>query len=882
MLVQNIPIYDTPNYAPLAPLLELEERSEPKQDDLCQQIRAKYEELNERDKGIFESISETAYTIAAFTQGKQTWQRNWYNGGNWELSMPDKNTNPNLTRSFNKMQFQVSQMLEDLISSNPDFEPADMFKSFRHEKQVKAAKALWHHYESRFYDDVFNSLQSHSLITTGSAIEELVYDAGIKGATVYRDIWGEVEIETFAGQGRCFECEFEGPAEAFYEWDDPNAAKEFKEIQQAAGIGDAEASELLSSMPMALTPQCSNCGSFDTDVQPKEAESVPSVVGVEEYKLGDFVLNNLPIQACRFDVGVRPEESSYFIDKQYISLSKIKHMFGRDVRIGEGDADDHCLDLLYKMPRIGASIGGSRMTGNSTMTKPKSAMLVRMSLSAEEAADIDIPDTDELKTVSGGKLKPGKTLADVCEGDGCTILGFNGLKHIYGIYKTHHSKRLSSAVYFSRPNAGTGRGAEDLTEIQKRVNKLDKQQTAAVDGAAPGYAFVEGAIDEQHAKKIGFPNARIPIRREFFNQTREVNKLIQQFQPQQVAPQLFAYAGELEKMMQMTAHNVSMGGTVFDADNKTATGARILEATAQAITIPMLQSKAGGRRRTIKNLLCNYKERFGDVKQKMVTSGKSRKHFNEVEVSGNDIDPDVDFVIVENSQIPQNYYLRKVDYMAFANAVSTITPGGYMELKATDPELLKILSKTFGVDIGPDEYDQITEICRSRMQNAFEIAPMLAEMLIAAPMGPPAPTPSNDFQLTEMEYGNTIADEDQEPTDTPENLLMELIFTSLDVPIRPKEKNHDLKAEWFKDFLDTPDGFDLDPMGRDICFEFILRHEDAIRTAMNADMMLNSMGETLAAAPSQALQAKGEQMAEMGMMPPPPMEGELMTPALTE
>jgi hypothetical protein len=55
-------------------------------------------------------------------------------------------------------------------------------------------------------------------------------------------------------------------------------------------------------------------------------------------------------------------------------------------------------------------------------------------------------------------------------------------------------------------------------------------------------------------------------------------------------------------MMQMTAHNVSMSGTVFDADNKTATGARILEATAQAITIPFLQAKAGMRSGTIRKI----------------------------------------------------------------------------------------------------------------------------------------------------------------------------------------------------------------------------------------------------------------------------------------
>jgi hypothetical protein len=889
MLISDFPIYEGENYAPVKPLLELKKTKQPNQDDLCRQIKALYDELNGREQGLFEAIAETAYTISSFVQGKQSWQRNWYQGGNWQLAVPDKTANPNLTRSFNKMQFQVSQMIEDIISSNPDFEPDDMFKSYDFEKQVKASRAVWNHYERKFYGGDkgawFNIQQAHSLITTGMAIEELVYDASMKGAKVFREIWGEQPMTLDPGYGRCYGCGYSGGYDDFHQWDHPDAQKEHAEMSEAAGAGDGEAQQALMQRPLAALPQCTKCGSFETDVAEPIVDSFPSIVGLEQFQLGDFRLNNLPLQATRFDVSGRPEDSPYLIDKQYFPLSKIKHMFGRDIEISESDGDV-CLDYLQKMARIGASIGGARMDFSGGK-QAKVTTLVRMSLSLDLLAEIDIPNSGDLETVSGGTLPSGATLADVCSdmgADQATILGFNGLSHIYGIWPTGHKKRISSAVYFSKANSGTGRGVEDLTEVQKRWNRIDAQQVAAVEGASPGYAFVEGAVDEKHVKRMGFPNAKIPVKREFFNLTKDISHFVKQFDPQAVAPQFFAYTAELEKMMQMTAHNVSMSGAVFDANNKTATGARILEATAQAITIPFLQSKAGMRLGTVKNLLGAYKVVFLSVKQNFAL-GKGKRHVSQVEVTGKDINPEITFVVVENSLIPQNYYLRQVSYVGFANWVNMIAPqGGYIALKATDPELLKIGSKVFNVDIGEDEYDEISDICRTRMQNAFELAELFAGIMaqqqaMTAQMGGMQPQmPVNDsqpegsqppaFPLTGEPNSNNIDPVANtavpQPYNSPDNRYYDLIFTSLDVPIRPAEKNHSLKAKWFQDFLDTQEGLRLNPSQRDICFEFIWQHRNADLTAQGAAAAAGSMMGVAANGPAQLITAKASQMIDSG------------------
>lgn len=898
-LVHDFPIYDSPNYAPTAPILALQKDSATKDSDICVQIRELYEELDKRDEAVFIAIAEQAYVISSFMQGKQRWQQNWFNGGKWELGPPSKNANPNLIRSVNKMQFQVSQMQEDLISSNPDFEPDDMFKTYKHEKEVKASKAVWEHYERKFYDNAqFNQQQALSLICAGTAMEEVVYDSTMKGVKMFREIWGHVPVTVTDGRGQCFDCGFQGKHTDFHQWDSDDVGKAYKEMTGAAMSDSDEgkqAKEIIKSMPMAALPQCSQCGSFATDVVDEEIEHVPSVVGLEQYHLGDFKLNNLAIQAVRYNPAVLPEESSYFIDKRYFPTRKIKHLFGPDINIGEGKDQDIGLDYLYKMSRIGASVGGARTTMSNDSNARNSAILCRMSLSAEEASEIEIPASAshaDLETLCGESLPKGKTFGDVF-GD-CTILGFNGMENVYGIYRRHHSKTVSTAVYFAKANSGTGRGAEDLAEIQKRVNRLDQQQVKAVDGATPGYTFAEGAVAEKHIAEMGFPNVKIPIRREFFNMTKTVESFVKQMPPQQVAPQLFSYAQELDKLMQMTAHVVNLSGAVYGANNKTATGAKILEQTQQAIMIPMLQSKASMRKGTIRNLLNGYKEVFVGVKRSFIAAKQGGKNISEIEVTADKIDPEIFFVVVENSIIPQNYYVRKGDYMAWTQCLQQL--GGIETVKNADPKLFSLLAKVFNIDAGSEDYEHIADICRLRMSEAFELADMFEHVMSQPALQPPpampempqvggtispptasaapapATPPSGAVEQSQAltpppQEGNMVsqgAPQQEQPSAgqhiETENALYDMMFEELSVPIRPLEKDHQQKAAWFQDFLDTHDGLKLTVHQRDICFEFIMQHQKMADIASGGMMASSANIHGAAMMPTQAM---GERMGQM-------------------
>lgn len=865
MLIADLPIYEGANYAPLRPLIELDERSltagqDSPEGDLCDQLKNLFNELDKQNEVFFEALSETAYISAATVQGRSQWEFDFYRGGLLTLRASDPKANPNRPQSFNKAQFQISRILESLSSSNPDFEPADMFKNWRHEEQVRKVKALVNHYEPLFWNHHFNLEQANSLLMTGMAIEELVFNASAKKVPVYAEKWGVARVPVSEDGGMCFECGLEAPSEAFSGGGSPEIA----EIGAAAREGDQEAIELMGMEPQLFAPQCPQCGSFNVETYEAEEAEVPSIEGFERFDVGDFELHDLPAQRCRFDITVRPEDSSYFIDKQYFPSGKIKYVLGKDLDLPPA-SEDTCLEYLRRMASISPALYQERQHSYDVDLR-RNTTLFKMSIGPEHTSQIMVPKGTG-KSVSGEKLKEGKTLADCFEDGKCTIVGFGNGDVIYGIYGSGHGERISTSVFLSRPNSGAGRGIEDMVEIQKRYSRLDQQHLAAVDAANPGYLFVEGSIDENHLRRMHHPSARTPVRFDLVRQLGDISRVARQMQPAQVSPQLFSYAAELEKMMQMTAHNITMSGSVFDARNDTATGARILEAAAQAIMIPILQSKAEMRRGTIKNLLRQYPKVFSEISRDYaLKTGKNS--FSGVSLKGDEIDPDIDLVIVANSQIPQNFYLRKVDYLGFLNAVAEA--GGYQQLKETDPAMLQQIAGIFAVDIGDDAQSSVERICRKRLQDAVAKAPMIIAMI------------EEEAMQQEMAGGmqpESLDPEGGEQEIAPDPMMMALmaIVGSVEPPIRPEEASHQAKSEWFRDFVESEEAEDMQAFERDICYAFVRAHKEAAMQLMAADQMLMGMDGLVGDAGGQALMAKGQQIVAEGMMPPPGAEPDRLT-----
>jgi len=669
--MSSIPLLPSTNLAPLKPLYALADDTEPTPTYVTAGVIELLKDYLGRDKNIWDEIANTSEVTSNFIQGKQIWQPNYWNN-TWSVR-PVNLADPNRITSINLMQFYCTSQIKMITSSNPDLEPVDEYKQREYKEAVKIAKAVWNRYEQKFYTSWFNQQEALHAIISGTYIESVEYDLLAEGAKVFKEIFGEQEIEISPGYSKCYE---------------PECGKD-------GGYAEFTQSEI---------PSCPNCGSYD--ITPPEApisQKFQTVTGMQPIQLGDLTLKLKPIQACRFDLKFRPEESSWMIFRQQMDKRKLEHLLG---------------DVMLPSASIST---GNTLAGTSQNYRPdernENCIIDRLSVKAEDLAHI-IPTADE-KTIDGTVIPKGKRLSDIAP-EGGTFLILNE-SHIIGFYPgVHHSKEVSTGTYHMRLESGIGRGSEDTVEVQKRMNRLDSQNIRYMEASAsPGRTYIEGAIDRQHVKRIGFPDANIPVRQEIALALGST-PVIQSLQPGSMAAQFFSYTYDiLNQYRQLTSHSTDFTNAFPGVKNSTAHGAELAKANAESVFSPMLQVKAGVRVNTAHNTLALYKEHFKGVKQFFSFGETSTGQMMGDHIDGDDIDCDVKFTAVRDSEQPRTPYSRQIDFgnmMAVAGQA-----GGIEQLKANDPKLLQAMYDVFDIDIDDASYDVMADVCEDRLEDAFNL-----------------------------------------------------------------------------------------------------------------------------------------------------------------
>lgn len=746
METPSLPVLPTANLAPIEPLYGLKEGKNTTPVYICDGLKELIQDLLNRDKTTFDEIARTSHIVSNFIQGKQIWQPNYWTGS-WTIR-PVNHVDPNRVTAINIMQFYATQQLKMITNSNPDIEPYSEFKQKEYKDKVKRAKAIWNSYESRFFTQWFSQQEALNAIITGWYGESVEYDNLKKGAKVFREVFGEKEIEISPGYSRCFGCGTEGNYNEF--------------------VGDGE-----------FIPNCPECGS--TEILPPEQpirQTYRSVVGLQPVQTGDLTLKLKSILNFRFDLKDRAENSSWSITRNVIPRRKLEYLLGNIHLPSEDVRKDEGLKALDEIARAGNTLSGQRNPlGQSE--KQEEIIVDKICLMPEDVAHI-INRKDE-PTIDGDVIPKGARLSDLCP-DGLTVYAINEGKTILAIFPgEHHSYELSTGVYHMRLESGHGRGSEDTVEVQKRFNRFDAQTVKYLESAAtPAHTYIKGSVDRNHIKKIGSPNAVIPINQEIA-QALGSTDLIRQIPIGNVSGNLFQYTYDiLNQFRQLTSHVTDFTNAFPGVDNRTATGAQLAKTAADSIYSPMLSLKAEVRCSTAQNTLRLYNKHFQGI-SKYFSYGESAngQHIGE-HLKGEDVDCDIQFTVVRNSEQPKTMYDRQVDFVNMLNAAGQ--SGGYDQLKAQDPKLAQALLKAFDIDIDDDVYDLTVDVCEARLDDALALQKQFLDLQqqMSATMGIQLPEP---------------------PLET---LLMGLTHT-----IEVEEPNHELKAKWFSDYLDTPQGFAL-------------------------------------------------------------------------
>lgn len=785
------------NLAPVQPLLALQTKGQSKENYLAEALKSRFDEYMAQDQETWDEVARTTEIVSNFTQGKQIFSYNYWTG---EYGIQKvRQTNPNKITAINLMQYYLTDNLQRLSSSNPDLEPSEEFLRSEYRSQVENAKAVWNRYEQKFYTDRFNQQEALHSIISGNYFESCQYDVLQHSVEVFRDIFGEVDYEISPGRGKCFEggCGFEGVSRDFLKDD--------------------------------TIPVCPECGSYAVTHESAYTETIMQPVGQEAIRMGDFSLKLIPLQSIRFDLTVRAEESSWCIERMEVPNGRLRLIFGDNVDIDDDDAPDKGLQSLRNIQRAGNTLQGKWRDREYSSTK--TSIIDRFSFMPEDVADITLAHDEE--TIGGRIIPKGTKLSNLCPNGGIA-LGKGGLKHIIGLYpNVHHSQELTSGTFHMRLASGLGRGSEDTVEVQKRFNRFDAQHVRFMGAAAtPAHTYVDGAVDRQHIRKIGHPGVVIPIRQEMATMLGQAD-LVQQIKPATIAGNFFDYTYHiLNRYRQQTSHNTNNSYGAPDIDPNTATAARIGDANAAAIWVPMLQVKGKARVRTAENLIQAYPRHFQGVSQFFVLGKTSANQVKGKYLKGEDIDPTIRFIVMRNSEQPKTRYHQQADFERFVTIMGGAA--GIIQLQQADPKLYQFGQDTYGLHLEQDSYDVLEDICRDRLGQALHQLGTLQSM---------------------------IALQGGDPDSIPLEMLLtpDILAMTLDPPIEVFEGKHDEKLIWFQEYLDTPEGYELGGLERKVVGLFIQVHMMKAQEA--AAILAQSEGAVQQAAEGPARQQAIEEQA---------------------
>lgn len=777
------------NWAAIKPLIDLSKRSESRKlptSSLNDAFKEKFAYYSKHQDEVWREIYSVAQLIDLFIQGKQLLRRHPSTGA-WMIT-PIRNEAME-KRAINQMRFWENALVAKWQQSNPNVTIKAGADSDKAHLAAKAANAISDYYEYRFYTSDFNERECKLGIRNGTYIERFRYDSSAQGIIGLRSIIENKDVQFGKGFGYCANCDLHDSADKFKpDMDSP--VPSFK---------------------------CPKCGENSTKVTPPAMLQAPSVVGQEQVQSGEIVCEQLPLQACRWNLMGRPEESSWFIYQQKAPLSAIQNLIG-NVEL-KGETSDSGLDILDKLAYVGMALSGHAVGGDRNPEIFRQPVKVEeMSLGPEDIVDIRLSREEE--TVCGKPIPAGKSLAEIFP-NGVVVCGLNGMSVITGIYAETHRDHLVSGYWHGNPNSGAGQGIGDSIEVQKRANTIDTQVVAALQaGSTPGFLYIKGVMEENEARYMGDPKVAIPIDWSLLpNEAKDLRKLVAPaFTPTTLPGQTIGYLQDfLRNQFQSTFGVTDFSGGLpgMAGRNDTATGAQIEAATSQAISTPVLQGKAMARKRGTEITIRLFKDCMPMARYFPMKGKFGREEFKQF--SGSDVDAELRFETVPNSEATKTIYDVRKDLNDFHAQFGGIM--GFLQAKQMFPREVSELAKKWDVDIENEDYDAITGICTRRIGQ-------LKEGL--------------------------------KRTQNPQELL-----SFIQPPISEVEPQLDIKTKWLQEWLDTDEGQEA-PMPLRQTIELVIHGQFIGKVQQEAAI---AGGEGTVEAARQAPSAIGQQMLEQQSQP---------------
>lgn len=653
------------NYALADPILRLRDGAKKTNSKLHDAVKQLYAAKRKDNSSTWDQVYGLAQLNALFCRGEFMLSRNPRSYGYYPRRMAEnefRQQPPNLIRVYRHV------CASKIMSTNPNVRISAGDDDPRSIASAQLVRPMVDYWESQFYKARFNWRVANDKLNNGTSIIRVRWNPCAEGPSANRLDADEQEGGD-DGFGECSDCSHQGPAD------------DFQDEQLSYG------------------GQCPKCGSNAVEVTPGQKQVLSKISQGEPANIGAPEICRESLFACQWDATRDMEESTWAIIRHRATPGLVKLLVGDAILPDSPSSDDRGLEILRSLAYFGIAPDTGR-------DNDKSPTIAEFWIGMEEMAELQIEGG---KTVSGHDLPSGR-MSDVFRQPVC-IVGLNDMSLQLGIFYERHREQIVTGQWQVEADSGLGWGINDLTHTQKRLNRWDGHVDKGLAATATPTVLIDPRYladpdDESYLFKPGkvvrLNLSQLPV-------GSKLPDMMHVAQPGAVNAQYLAQGKHLMDMIQLQSFALEFSDQVAGLDSNTATGSQIVSHLAGSLYGPVSEV-IGEERVRIAEILVNLNRKHDPVGRYYPNKGGVRGRV----VSGKNIQGNLVFELMEDSQVPVTPLTKKADQVSFIQGIGGIA--ALAEGMQAIPKIMNRMAKTAGVQLDDEDSDDISSICLDRLQ----------------------------------------------------------------------------------------------------------------------------------------------------------------------
>lgn len=810
-------------------------------------IKGTTEKLERLNSEVWRELHLTWLLIDLFIEGKHMLRRRHRGFGFDVIPMPD--TTASSVREQNKLGFFSRVLQSKWVASRTKINgvPGDDTEESAAVARLvgKFMKAV----EPLVYSEWFRQREALGGQTCGAYARYFHFDPNADGGYADEPIIEEQQVKFGEDAGECLECGYAGGAGEFGYGSGAVGAASGGEFLAGRGgdIAGAVSSAGMAGPGPEPVPDsgvagamglagpangvvCPDCGSSLVQIDEMPVTMVQNVTGYQKRKLGNLRGESVPYTRLRHEISTTLEDSPWMRWRQRLRIEQIKQMYPH-VKLGPFDSQtrDSGLEVEDAIQRTVGGYQNTALLGYWSKDRAQYGEITHWWLKPAMYHDYVFPmdtPTNEVDPETGQPaMIPAGTKAIDVYPDGMHFILLSGVDQPVVVENDAHTDHWVSAPYHLRFLAGVGIGINDAVEMQRQWNVvLGLVFTHIRTAALPGWLYDKDTISPDEVRKLGQPQMSVPASLRNKPENTRLEQLVYQMAPGQIPSHIPWYIGQLDANMQTIAGALIDEG-VPGTNSKTATGTIEMVQASQQHNSPEFALKGDADVRSADVMIKLAKKHMPE--ERFLAIGGKWGRYETMKFSSADLDSGVFRLEAKrdswlpNTRASKQEGIEKV--LMLAGGVQ-----GLVEMQNAAPDLLDQLEEAYDVTIHGDTYSANVILCRQRIDQIKQQAPMFEQM--AAGIAP----------MVDPETG-AVTD--------PLMMLAEEVVNALRPPIEMEEPGHLLSIEYLRPFLITDEGKEASDLERACVKAMIRRH-------LQSEMMVQ---QTMA-------------MMQMAAMPPMPEE----------